>query len=453
VILLGVGILASLLKGLDHEEAIVLTVILGALLPCRQQFYRQASLISQRLSLGWIAAIVLVLCGSIWLGVFSHTYSAFSGGVWWQWVLAEDAPRFLRAAVGAIVLGMTFAVASLLRPDTPRPALPSQEDLSRVQPIIEASSQTSARLALLGDKSLLFSDSRKAFLMYGIEGRSWVALGDPIGPPEEAAELAWRWQDLCDRHGGWPVFYQVQARHLPLYADLGLTLLKLGEEARVPLADRSLNGGVRRCLGRVRRQLAGEGCTFEVVSATGIPPILAELQRISDAWLMEKHTQGKGFSLAFFTPEYLKRFPVGIVHREGKLIAFANLWLGGSKEELSVDLMRHLPEAPHGIMDYLFLHVMLWGRQQGYRWFNLGLTPLSGPEGYTLAPLWTRYGSLVFQHGEHFDDLEGVRHYKAKFEPHWEPKYLACPGGFALPRILSDIAALISRGRSAAPTP
>jgi phosphatidylglycerol lysyltransferase len=446
VALLGVGILASLLKGLDYEEAIILTVMLGALLPCRQHFYRKASLISQRLSLGWTAAIVLVLCGSIWLGVFSHKYGEFSGEVWWQWVLSGDAPRFLRASVGAVVLGLAFAIASLLRPATPKPALPRRVDLERARPIIATCRRTSAHLALLGDKSILFSDNQKAFLMYAIAERSWVALGDPIGSAEEGAELAWRWRDLCERHGGWPVFYQVQAGNLALYIDLGLTLLKLGEEARVSLAHFSLDGSAHRGLRQVRRYLEGEGCTFELVACDAVPSILAELQRISDAWLMEKNTREKGFALGFFTPDYVKLFPVGIVRREGKMIAFANLWLGGAKEELSVDLMRHLPEAPHGVIDYLFLNLMLWGAQNGYQWFNLGMAPLPGLEDGALAPLWNRLGALMFRHGEHFSNFQGLRQYKAKFNPQWESKYLASPGGLALPRILTNIAALIAGG-------
>jgi phosphatidylglycerol lysyltransferase len=89
---------------------------------------------------------------------------------------------------------------------------------------------------------------------------------------------------------------------------------------------------------------------------------------------------------------------------------------------------------------------MRWGRHEGYQWFNLGMAPLSGLEGRALAPLWNRLGSWVFQHGEHFANLEELRQYKEQFDPQWEPRYLASPGGLALPRILTNIAALISGG-------
>ena len=54
--------------------------------------------------------------------------------------------------------------------------------------------------------------------------------------------------------------------------------------------------------------------------------------------------------------------------------------------------MRHTADAPRGVMDYLFVELMLWGREQGYRWFNLGMAPLAGLEARTLAPLWSRAG-------------------------------------------------------------
>jgi phosphatidylglycerol lysyltransferase len=109
-------------------------------------------------------------------------------------------------------------------------------------------------------------------------------------------------------------------------------------------------------------------------------------------------------------------------------------------------LMRHLPSAPNGIMDYLFVELMLWGKQQGYDWFSLGMAPMSGLEDRELAPLWHKLGTFVFRHGEHFYNFQGLRQYKDKFDPVWESKYLACPRGFMLPRIMANLATLISGG-------
>ena len=132
--------------------------------------------------------------------------------------------------------------------------------------------------------------------------------------------------------------------------------------------------------------------------------------------------------------------------RNERIEAFANLWTGAQREELSIDLMRYLPDAVDGIMEYLFICLTLWGKEQGYQWFNLGMAPLSGLENRALAPLWNRLGAFVFRHGEHFYNFQGLRQYKEKFNPQWRPKYLASPGGLALPRIFANLATLISGG-------
>ena len=175
-------------------------------------------------------------------------------------------------------------------------------------------------------------------------------------------------------------------------------------------------------------------------------PLLPELEAISRAWMDEKQTREKGFSLGFFCPRYLREGPVALVRHQGRPVAFANIWAPLSREELSVDLMRHQPEAPRGVMDFLFTQLMVWGREQGYERFNLGMAPFSGMMSRSLAPLWHRLGTFLFRHGEHFYNFQGLRQYKEKFHPVWTPRYLAAPGGLALPRVLANIATLVSRG-------
>ncbi|HEV7427992.1 MAG TPA: bifunctional lysylphosphatidylglycerol flippase/synthetase MprF [Thermoanaerobaculia bacterium] len=442
VVVLGTGILFQIFKGGDFEEAIILAVMLFALVSSRRHFYRKASLLNEGFGPGWIAAILLVLISSAWLGFFSYKHVEYSRDLWWRFSFRADAPRFLRASVGVIGLLLLFSIQRLLRPASEEPDPPTIEEVERAAAVIADEKNSQANLALLGDKPLLFSPTGKAFLMYGVEGRSWIAMGDPIGADDEKQELIWRFRELCDLHAGWPVFYEVQRQNLHFYLDLGLTLLKIGEEARVKLDDFSLDGGDRKWMRKMLRRVEAESCTFEIVDAA---PIVDELRVISDSWLAEKRTREKGFSLGFFAERYVSRCAVAIVKKDDRIVAFANLWEGAG-EELSVDLMRHLADAPSGVMDYMFVNLILWGQQRGYSWFNLGMAPLSGLENRSLGTLWNRVGALAYRFGENFYNFQGLRQYKEKFDPQWEPMYLASPGGLVLPRILTNLAALISGG-------
>jgi phosphatidylglycerol lysyltransferase len=305
-----------------------------------------------------------------------------------------------------------------------------------------------ANLALLGDKKLLFSDSERSFIMYGVIGRTWVALGDPVGPEDEQADLAWKFRELCDLYDGRPVFYHVDKKNLSLYADLGLQLLKLGEEARVSLADAgaSLDRPDRKDLRYARKRAEREGASFEVLAPGQFEDLLPELKAISDNWLSSKNTREKGFSVGYFDPAYLRNFHIGLVRQHGVPTAFASLWVSANHEEVMVDLMRHSEAAPYGVMDYLFAELMLWGAANGYHWLNLGMAPLSGFEDNQLASIWHKLGTFLFEHGENFYNFEGLRRYKAKFTPEWQPKYLASTGGFALPKILFDVSTLVAGG-------
>src|SRR3954466_10749733 len=345
--------------------------MLFALIASRRHFYRKASLLNEGFGPGWIAAILLVLISSAWLGFFSYKHVEYSRDLWWHFSFRADAPRFLRASVGVVGLLLLFSIQRLLRPAAEEPDPPTIEEVERAAAVIADEKNSQSNLALLGDKPLLFSPSGRAFLMYGVEGRSWIAMGDPMGAEDEKQELIWHFRELCDQHAGWPVFYEVQRQNLHFYLDLGLTLLKIGEEARVKLDDFSLDGGDRKWMRKMLRKVEAESCTFEIVDAA---PIIDDLRVISDSWLAEKKTREKGFSLGFFAEQYVSRCAVAVVKKDDRIVAFANLWEDGP-HELSVDLMRHLRGEPAGVMDYMFVDLFLWVQQRANSWITLFPAP------------------------------------------------------------------------------
>jgi phosphatidylglycerol lysyltransferase len=348
--------------------------------------------------------------------------------------------------VGAAVALALFGFARLMRPAPHEAPEPSESDLEAAGSVIAAQTGTFPYLVYLRDKALLFNEDGKGFVMYGVQGRTWVALGDPVGPTDRLAGLVRLFLERCDDFGGVPVFYEVGKDGLHRYADFGLTFVKLGEEARVDLSSFTLEGGLARKHRQALTRLEKEGATFRIIPPAEVPGVMDQLRAVSDDWLHEKAGGEKAFSLGFFAPGYLERFPVAVVERQGRIQAFANVWPGPGKVELSVDLMRHHQDAPKGVMEALFVHLLRWGKAEGYGWFCLGMAPLAGFEKSPVAPLWTRLGSFLYHHGETFYNFQGLRAYKEKFDPVWEPRYLAYPGGLALPRILTDVAALIAGG-------
>lgn len=443
-VMLGLGIVVSLLKGLDYEEAIVLSIILGLLWLSREAFYRRSSLLAEQYTAGWLLTVAAAMLGSIWLGMFSYRNVEYSNLLWVNFTFDGDASRFLRATVVASVCAIAFAALRLVRAARPESrALP--EDIASAFSIARTSDDTLSQLVCTGDKSILFSDSRKSFLMFAVQRQSWVTLGGPFGEKAEVRELAWKFRQLCDAHDARPVFYQIATDELPLFLDMGLSIVKLGEEGVVDLRGFSLEGKRGRDMRLARNRAHRDGMSFEIIPAAQFDVVLDELKAISDEWLETQRAAEKGFSLGSFSPEYLRLFNTAAVRQQGKLVAFANLLESESRAELSIDLMRHTQGAS-GAMDFLFAEMMLWGAQNGYGRFNLGMAPLSGLESRPLAPLWHRAGSLIYRHGEAFYNFRGLRQFKEKFKPEWRPRFMAFPGALSLPYVLFDVGTLVSGG-------
>ncbi|HXS27999.1 MAG TPA: bifunctional lysylphosphatidylglycerol flippase/synthetase MprF [Steroidobacteraceae bacterium] len=441
--LLVAGAIASILKGFDYEEAAILGIVLGVLALGRAAFHRPASVLRERFTPAWAASIAGVVLATIWIGFFAYRQVEYSSDLWWRFALDANAPRMLRATLIVSILAAGYLVRSLLRP-AERAALESALTLGEIERAVDHSPRALACAALTGDKRFVTSDSRESFIMYQVQGRSWIALGDPVGAGAESEELVWRFRELADEHGGRPVFYQTSVERAPLYLDLGLAELKIGEEARVPLGRFSLDGGRCAELRLARQRAERDRASFELVPREEVAALLPVLETISEEWLAANAAAEKRFTAGAFSEAYIRRFPVGLVRRDGAPVAFANLWITSRRIECAVDLMRFGPDAPAAAMDYLLLELMLWAQATGYEWFSLGVAPLAGLDRDPLAPAWHRAGHALFAHGEHFHNFEALRRYKAKFHPVWEPKYLMAPGVAALPHILVDVAMLIT---------
>ncbi|MEM8563534.1 MAG: bifunctional lysylphosphatidylglycerol flippase/synthetase MprF [Pseudomonadota bacterium] len=446
IALLVLGAISIFLHRDSALQAALLLALALLMWTARAEFYRGRSLREQLLDWVWVLNITAVLALGIALGMFVHRHVEYSDQLWWEFTVSSDASRWLRASLLMIILAGAYAGLRLLRGRPSIEATYDEEQLAQIDPIVKASTNSNANLALLGDKQFLVHPQGEAAIMYQLSGRSYISMGDPLGNPEHFNELVWNFRELCDRRSVHCAFYEVGEKYLPLYVDLGLSLSKLGEEALVDLVEFNLSGKKRAKLRNAVSRSGREGAEFAIVPAAGVPTIYDELQRVSDEWLADKNAQEKGFSLGFFDRDYMLNFDCAVMRVEGQLVAFSNLWSSADLQELAIDLMRFSQAAPYGTMDAMFAQIMLWGHEQGYKTFSLGMAPLSGLDNRSLAPAWNKLGNAIYRTGEHFYNFEGLRVYKQKYHPQWSPRYLACRGGFELPGVLLDTTALISGG-------
>ena len=444
--LLAAGILASLLKGLDWEEALIVAATLGAVPASRGRFYRGTALRDEPYTPGWLAAIALAL-------VATGGSASSPTSTWTTRPRCGCASRRTPTQRGSCAPARAWAprcwppaARDCCAPAAPNPSprrrrpgrrAPDRRPLASSRREAGAAGRQGADVRPL---ARVVPDVRRA-------GAERVAMGDPVGGNGEAGELAWRFREEADRHGAWPVFYQAAAETLPLYLEMGLVLLKLGEEAVVRLDAFSPSDPGRRSLRRARHQAINAGATFEVVDVPAVPALLPELKAVSDEWLARYGGRDeRGFAAGRFDPAYLANFPVAVVRVERKAVAFANLWLGAEGTEAAVDLVRLSRAAPPRAMEFLLVEAMLWARARGYRAFSLGMAPLAGAQTQALGERWERLGTRVFRLGEHFADLRRLRRYLEKFGPEWRLRYLAVPPAAPVPRVLDAVAALISGG-------
>jgi phosphatidylglycerol lysyltransferase len=109
--------------------------------------------------------------------------------------------------------------------------------------------------------------------------------------------------------------------------------------------------------------------------------------------------------------------------------------------------MRQMPDAPPYTMEFLITHVALQLKLQQFAVFSLGMAPLAGLVRTPLSSHWNRVGELLRRHAGAVYNFQGLRSFKNKFRPTWEPRYLAASGAMGPFISMAEVAALASGSR------
>src|SRR6185312_11500104 len=130
---------------------------------------------------------------------------------WWEIVLSPDVPLSLRFTIAITVILALLAIWRLIRPShvTWVPWGPeARQYLAGMRAIPPAHAD-----------GLVLGEAEQAAIAFRRFGRVLLALGDPVGNPDDKVSAIWRFRDLAQQEGLDPAFWRANPIFLKVYGD------------------------------------------------------------------------------------------------------------------------------------------------------------------------------------------------------------------------------------------
>lgn len=285
-------------------------------------------------------------------------------------------------------------------------------------------------LAYLGDKNLYWYQENgedKVVFQFSVENNKIVVMGDPFGDSACLEKAITALLSDAESSNLSVVFYEISKDITLLLHDHGYDFMKFGETSTIDLTKFTTEGKHGKKFRAMMSKFENHGYTFEMIHPPFDNELMERLKEISDAWLGGR--QEKGFSLGYFSEEYLQLASIGVVRdQNGVIIAYSNKMPEYSSTSTTIDLMRYdIANSPNGVMDYLFVKLMLEAKNAGYQYFSLGMAPLSNVGQLSHSYIEEKIAFLIYSFTTRFYSFAGLRSYKEKFHPSWSARYIVYP--------------------------
>lgn len=450
----------DLLKGLDFEETIITWSAAIVLLAGRRAFNVRHDPITLRSAI-WRVPLV----GVIGVLIAAVVTWATQGHPAWGTVVTETADllrwqpgpihyhHHIPVGVHMLEIGTLLMIAYVIfRPLAAPRALPSPAVRADASELVRAHGvDTLAFFKLRADEQYLFSEDRRAFVGYTIENGVLLLSGDPVGPPEAFPALLRHVREFAETRGLKLGALGASAGLCPLYDELGLRTLYLGDEAVVELARFSLEG---RPIRKVRQSVTR-------LSKAGFTAELCELRSLDEATMREAEAvldagrQGapeRGFSMAMESLQGQHDHDTLVVlarDGEGAIRGVLHFVPCYGRPAVSLSFMRRDPTTPNGLTEFLVVRAIELLRDRGLQELSLNFAAFAKWMHSPEKRLERVLGKLIAL-GNPFFQIESLYRFNAKFFPRWEPRYLVYEGALGLPR--AGIAAMWAEGQLPKPS-
>jgi lysylphosphatidylglycerol synthetase-like protein (DUF2156 family) len=221
------------------------------------------------------------------------------------------------------------------------------------------------------------------------------------------------------------------------YRDATFTLVPIGSEALIDPQTFGIHGKERRELRYAVNRCEKEEVRIAFMSG---PDAMAahsrQLHELSARWLERRRGPELSYSLGTLSTLTDPDITVGLAFApEGRLEAFVSWLPVPARKAWTLDLMRRRPDSIYGVMETLIVRSIEEAARGGVDEVSLGVAPRVIASGDTADPA-DRALRAMYWGLDRFQRTRSLYHFKSKFSPRWEDRYLAAPNASTLPEVL-----------------
>jgi lysyl-tRNA synthetase class 2 len=305
---------------------------------------------------------------------------------------------------------------------------------------------TLAYFKLRRDQHYLFSPDGRAFLGYRVEAGVLLVSSDPVGPEQAIPPLLTELSHFAETRGLRLAALGAGEQMRPLWEQLGLRSLYLGDEAVVETHAFSLEGRPIRKVRQSVTRLEKQGYRAELRQLGDLSdPELAELEAVSRSWRDGAAERGFAMSLDELRREdHADSLVVLGRDGDGHIRGFLHFAPSYGRPAVSLSLMRRRQDTPNGLMEFLLARGLELLRERGIEEASLNFAAFARFIHAPGSRLEAAAGRTLLV-ADAFFQIERLHRFNAKFFPRWEQRYLMYESAVALPRV--GLAALWAEGQ------
>jgi lysyl-tRNA synthetase class 2 len=451
IILLAANIASDLVRNSNHIlQVSLVTGLLILLLIFRKEFYAVSDpSTSKQPIVGFaLTATILIVTGIVFV-YYRHGHQVqgnasfknivltvleglvgVSGPLEFTSARVSDTVDFTLGAFGFFIILVPLWL--YFRRIAPQHSL-DDDDIEIVKKLIKHDGEQDSLgyFATRNDKSIIWSNNKKAGIAYRVQGGVMLASGDPFGEFSLWPEVIENFLEEARLHAWTPAVMGASDLGGEVWVEhAGMLAIEIGDEAIIIVKDYTLEGrpmaNVRQMVNRIMRK----GYSTYTSRWGALPEdVKRDLRAKAKEWRYGVPERGFSMSMDRFGDHHDDDTVITICTFGNHIAAFLYFVPWGN-DRLSLDRMQREKGSDPGVNELLISDTAMWAKENGVTHISLNFAAFRSlferADKISAGPI-TRGTRNIIRFFSNWFQVESLYRFNAKFQPEWRTRYVLYP--------------------------